>query len=429
MQISAYRSCSSGNNPYGTGNKESVFETISRLFLSYRLPMMEWLCVYDLDIFFSDLNAGATVFVLLIPQAMAYAVLANVPPVYGLYSSTAALFVYTVFGYSRQLAIGPMAITSLLSGAAVRNIGYDPDTDEDKFIAASLSMALYTGIILVVMGLFQLGFVTNFLSSSVLSGFVTGSAGIIALSQLKYVIGLPIERKEYSHQIIYEICSNLDKIHIYGKSTAALVLFLLVIWQCLDCGLTRVVYMSWCGMPTGLVVGVVTTFLLYLNKRWRQNFKAEAAARISSGTPMPLTEWQRIEVKYLYPLSNVTSLVAVVITTFVSFMIHKNSSFTFPIVGKLPQGLKTPSWPSMHPEVIPGAVMIGLISFAGTVVKRRGGGRAPTHAPTHLHICLHTHVSLLCVPCSPTPCCLIGQGLDHCLVALHTLTLCLPSLT
>jgi sulfate permease, SulP family len=184
--------------------------------LEYKLPAFEWLSTYQLDYFYSDVNAGATVFVLLIPQAMAYSVLAGLPPVYGLYTSTVALFVYSVFGYSRQLAIGPFAITSLLSAAAVSDLGYDPDNDTEKFISASLSLALYAGLILVAMGLLRLGSLTNFLSQSVLTGFISGSAAVIALSQLKYVLGMTIDRKAYSHQIIYEICVNIENIQVYG---------------------------------------------------------------------------------------------------------------------------------------------------------------------------------------------------------------------
>lgn len=195
--------------------RDAVLDSYT-LLAKYRLPAFEWLPSYKLDFFYSDVNAGATVFILLIPQAMAYSVLAELPPVYGLYTSTAALFIYCVFGYSRQLAIGPFAITSLLSGAAVSDLGYDPDTDPEKFISASLSLALYAGLILVVMGLLRLGALTNFLSQSVLTGFISGSAGVIALSQLKYVLGMTIDRKPYSHQIIYEICINIKNIQIFG---------------------------------------------------------------------------------------------------------------------------------------------------------------------------------------------------------------------
>ena len=329
---------------------ENILEKLMQSIKSYRLPIFEWVPDYVLDFLYSDINAGATVFVLLIPQTMAYAVLADLPPVYGLYSATAALYIYCVFGYSRQLAIGPMAITSLLSGAAVADLGYDPKDDENAYISASLSLAMYTGLFLVLMGVFQLGSLTNFLSQSVLAGFITGSAGVIALSQLKYVLGLSIERKSYSHQIIYEICANLDKIHIYGEY---LVLFDINCFCVLTTG------------DAGLVIGILTLTALYLNKRWRQAYKANMAARTSDKKAPPLSEWEMVQKKYLYPMSNATSLVAVVVTTLVSFLIHKNSSFTLPIVGNVPQGLKTPSWPSMDAEVIPGAFMIAVISFAG----------------------------------------------------------------
>jgi MFS superfamily sulfate permease-like transporter len=113
----------------------------------------------------------------------------------------------------------------------------------------------------------------------------------------------------------------------------------------------------------GLVIGILTTIALYYNKQWRQRFKARSSARTASSPP--LTPWETISKKYVYPMSNVTSLLAVVITTIISYLIHTNSSFRLPIVGNVPAGFKVPAWPSMNPEVIPGAFMIGIISFAG----------------------------------------------------------------
>ncbi len=157
------------------------------LFFRY---FFTWIPVYTYDLFQNDVLAGFTVFFLLIPQGLSYAVLAGTPPVYGLYTSVTPALVYMVFGSSMQLSIGPMAITSLLISTTMNDLGYFPETTPaDVYVDICRVMAFVVGVILMAMGMFRLGVLTNFLSSSVIKGFTTGSALIIAVSQAKHVLG------------------------------------------------------------------------------------------------------------------------------------------------------------------------------------------------------------------------------------------------
>ena len=135
----------------------------------------------------SDIVAGLTTAVMLIPQGMAYAMLAGLPPIVGLYASTVPLVGYALFGSSRQLAVGPVAVLSLMTAASVGAIA---ETGTDAYLTYALLLALMVGIIQLVMGIARMGIVTNFLSHPVLSGFTSAAALIIAFSQFEDLIGV-----------------------------------------------------------------------------------------------------------------------------------------------------------------------------------------------------------------------------------------------
>eukprot|EP01039_Chlorochromonas_danica_P016707 gene16707-19804_t len=164
------------------------FELKKSPIANIRVPIAEWLPTYTKELFWNDLIAGSTVFVFLVPQGMAYAILAGMPPIYGLYSATIPLFIYAVFSTSRQLSIGPMAITSLILGSTCQRYGYAEGSAE--YIQLCMSISLLVGYISFFLGLFRLGSLANIISHSVLVGFVTASALVIALSQLKYIFGI-----------------------------------------------------------------------------------------------------------------------------------------------------------------------------------------------------------------------------------------------
>lgn len=155
--------------------------------LSRYLPILGWARQYDRGTLTSDLVAAAIVTVMLIPQSLAYAMLAGLPPEIGLYASIAPLLAYAVFGTSRALAVGPVAVISLMTLTAAGSVAA-PGSAE--FIAAALVLALLSGLILLLMGVLRLGFLANLLSHPVVSGFITASGIIIAFSQFKSILGV-----------------------------------------------------------------------------------------------------------------------------------------------------------------------------------------------------------------------------------------------
>lgn len=151
------------------------------------LPVLGWARGYDRSTLTSDLVAAVIVTIMLIPQSLAYAMLAGLPPEIGLYASIAPLVAYAIFGTSRALAVGPVAVISLMTLTAAGSVA-PPGSAE--FIAAALVLALLSGLILLLMGVLRLGFLANLLSHPVVSGFITASGIIIAFSQMKSILGV-----------------------------------------------------------------------------------------------------------------------------------------------------------------------------------------------------------------------------------------------
>ncbi|BDX00813.1 sodium-independent anion transporter [Maricaulis maris] len=155
--------------------------------LAKYLPILDWGRRYRGETFVNDMVAALIVTIMLIPQSLAYALLAGLPPQVGLYASILPLFAYALFGTSRQLAVGPVAILSLMTAAAAAKIAA---TGTPQYIEAAVILAVLSGAILLLLGLFRMGFLANFLSHPVVSGFITASGIIIAASQLKHILGV-----------------------------------------------------------------------------------------------------------------------------------------------------------------------------------------------------------------------------------------------
>ena len=185
---------------------------MSRLLSALRsyIPLIDQLASYDTSMLRGDLSAGLTVGVMLIPQGMAYALIAGLPPIYGLYASLVPLVGYAIFGTSGQLAVGPTALISLLVAASVAPIA---DGDPDRYIALSLLLAFMVGVLQLAMGLLRFGFLVNFLAHPMLSGFTSAAAFIIGFSQLNHLLGVDIERSNYVHEIIGEAVGQIGAIH------------------------------------------------------------------------------------------------------------------------------------------------------------------------------------------------------------------------
>lgn len=150
-------------------------------------PILEWGASYTRQTLEHDLIAAIIVTIMLIPQSLAYALLAGLPPEVGLYASILPLIAYALFGTSRSLAVGPVAVVSLMTAAAVGKLAL-PGSAE--YLAAAVILALLSGLILLAMGVLRLGFLANFLSHPVISGFIFASGLIIAASQLKHILGI-----------------------------------------------------------------------------------------------------------------------------------------------------------------------------------------------------------------------------------------------
>lgn len=175
------------------------------------IPAARWLREYRRSELPGDLSAGVTVAVMLVPQGMAYAMLAGLPPVYGLYASTLPLLVYALFGSSRQLAVGPVAIVSLLT---LSGVGALAEPGSGEFIALAALLALMTGVLQLVLGLVRAGFVVNFLSHAVISGFTSAAAIVIGLSQLKHLLGVPLGSGQSVIGLLGEALARLPETNI-----------------------------------------------------------------------------------------------------------------------------------------------------------------------------------------------------------------------
>lgn len=169
--------------------------TLARWF-----PILDWGRRYDTPTLTSDLLAAVIVTIMLIPQSLAYAMLAGLPPQVGIYASVAPLLAYALFGTSRVLAVGPVAVVSLMTAAAVSQVAA-PGSPE--YVAAAVALALLSGLMLLVMGFLRLSVLANLLSHPVISGFITASGLIIAASQVGHILGV-----RTSGQTMVEIVSS-----------------------------------------------------------------------------------------------------------------------------------------------------------------------------------------------------------------------------
>ena len=188
-------------------------------------PILDWGSRYNSDRLSNDLVAAVIVTIMLIPQSLAYALLAGLPAEMGLYASIAPLLAYAVFGTSRVLAVGPVAVVSLMTAAAVGNMALQGTAE---YAAAAITLAFISGLILLAMGLFRLGFLANFLSHPVIAGFITASGILIATSQLKHIFGVSAQGQTLP-EIVGSLLSNLGDANwitlVVGVSTTAFLLW------------------------------------------------------------------------------------------------------------------------------------------------------------------------------------------------------------
>ncbi len=189
------------------------------------LPFLSWLKDYDKSKLYKDFIAGITVAIILIPQVMAYAILAGLPPVHGLYAAFLGTAVASLWGSSRHLSTGPAALVSFLVLTALVPIA-TPESPE--FIALAIILALIIGLIQLLMGIFKLGFIMNFISHSVISGFTTAAAIIIAGTQIPSLFGFTVEKHEYVFLNFYEIIKSLPNTNLLTLTIGMISVILII---------------------------------------------------------------------------------------------------------------------------------------------------------------------------------------------------------
>ncbi|WP_404416522.1 sulfate permease [Vreelandella aquamarina] len=279
------------------------------------LPILQWLPHYRRDTLTRDLLAAVIVTIMLIPQSLAYAMLAGLPAEVGLYASVLPLVAYAVFGTSRTLAVGPVAVVSLMTAAALGNIA-TPGSAE--YVGAALVLALLSGLILTLMGLARLGFLANFLSHPVISGFITASGLIIAAGQLRHLLGVEAS----------------------GHNMVALLI-----------GLGREV--GNIHVATFLI-GLGTLVFLYTTRRWLKGIL------LNLGAPAMVADL----------LTKAAPIVAVAVTTLLTWGFQLDQQGVA-VVGSIPAGLPPISLPGFEvglwQELLMAALLISIVGFVESV--------------------------------------------------------------
>jgi len=304
-----------------TNDSNNYMELLTKCYANtlgtFRIPILEWLPHYTKKDLEGDINAGIVVFILLIPQGMAYAVLAGVPPIYGLYCAVVPLYTYSIFGTSRQLSIAAFAIMSLLVGALLQDLGYVPESDE--YIGAAMTLSLMSGIISCLMGFLQLGALTNFISQTVINGFINASAFIVLINQLKYLFGIDTNSMDYTFQIVLHIL-----VHIGETKWAT------------------------------LIISISTFSFLYYCKLWKAENKNPTKEKLALDPYL----------KYKIIAANGSGLIGVIVSAVMAYLFIQND-INVDIVGDVPAGMQAPKLPPLGDvgTLLPAAFIIAVMGF------------------------------------------------------------------
>ncbi|XP_078677055.1 prestin-like isoform X1 [Branchiostoma floridae x Branchiostoma belcheri] len=306
----------------------------AKKFLFTILPILAWLPKYRIrENIVGDVVSGITVGIMRIPQGMAYALLASVPPIFGLYSSFFPGLIYAILGTSKNLPFGTMAVVSVMVGSSVERLvpertelpaglslnatGFNSTDDylaqlqiEDK-VAISATLTLMAGIFQLGMGILRLGFVTIYLSDPLVSGFTVGAAFHVVGSQVKYLLGLDIPRYSGPLSLVYTFIAVFSR--IAQTNVAALI--------------------------TSIICIIVLLIGKELNLRYKDKLR---------GIPIP------------------TELIVLIIATLISYYADLNGNYGVKIVGTIPTGLPVPKAPDVSQllYVLPDAIVLSIVSFA-----------------------------------------------------------------
>lgn len=221
-------------------------------------PAIDWIKNYKREWLSGDVSAGLTVGVMLIPQGMAYSMLAGLPPIHGLYAVTIPLIIYALMGTSRQLAVGPVAMVSLLISSGV---GALATQGSEQYIGLAILLAFMVGIFQLSMGIFRLGFLVNFLSHPVIAGFTSAAAIIIGLSQFKHLLGIKVNGEKFL-EIGHQIVTQLGQIHALSLVIGLVAIFLLL--------MVKKIHKL---MPGPLIVVLIGILVVYLGGLTDQGVK------------------------------------------------------------------------------------------------------------------------------------------------------------
>ncbi len=290
---------------------------LSNETLQRYLPITNWLGSYNRDDFSGDLTAGIIVAIMLIPQGMAYALLAGLPPEMGLYASIAPLLFYALFGTSRALAVGPVAIVSLMVASTLSPMFPQGSAE---YAAYAIVLAFLSGIFLVLLGLFRIGFLVNFMSHPVIAGFTSAAALIIGFSQFKHLLGLDLERSHLIPKIVGQAYEQAAQINV----------------------------------ATATIAG--SSIAILLAREHIAEFFAER-------------DWIGEKARELLPKA--MPLVVVILGILVTLLFDLTASSSVKIVGSVPAGLPPLTWPIMDVEIwkelITAAILISIIGFLESV--------------------------------------------------------------
>jgi SulP family sulfate permease len=258
-------------------------------------PILDWLPNYKKTHFSGDLFAGLTVGVMLIPQGMAYAMLAGLPPIFGLYAAFVPQIIYAFTGTSRQLAVGPVAMDSLLVAAGLGALAISKIED---YISMAVFLAFFMGAIQLLLGILRMGFLVQLLSKPVINGFTSAAAIIIGMSQFKHLLGIQVPSNNQLHVLLIDIFGQLDNTNGYALGLG--VLSMIIIWG----------FKKWIPKFPGILVAVVLSILVVYWTRWDLN-----GLRIVGDVPegLPAISFPRItmeNIQTLLPTALTLALVA-----------------------------------------------------------------------------------------------------------------------
>ncbi|CAH2311943.1 solute carrier family 26 member 6 [Pelobates cultripes] len=326
-----------GSTPPSTNSGRAIFNaaknklrcsrSAAKSLLFKFIPILQWLPHYPVkEWLLGDIVSGVSVGILQLPQGLAYALLAAVPPVFGLYSSFFPVFIYSFFGTSRHVSVGSFAVVSIMVGSVAESLvtndnftlpGNDSIIDMDARDKARVevvaALTLLVGIFQIILGLVQFGFVVTYLSEPLVRGYTTAATIHVTVSQLKHIFGLPLSEKSQPLSLIYSLISLFRRIHNTNIGT--------------------------------LVVSTIALLCLFAVKEVNQKWQSKL--------PMPI------------PIE----LVVLVISTGVSYGINLHEQYGIGIVGNIPTGLLAPTVPKtdLFFQVVGNAFAIAVVGYTITI--------------------------------------------------------------